>query len=116
VSLEVALLTPVLLLVVLGVVQFALWYNAEQLVVAAAQEAAAQGSAQAGGPAQATERAHQVLDGLSSETQGLTINVAPQGSDAVSVSITAQLNAILPGLGTLGLHATAVSHNEQPPS
>lgn len=114
-TLEVALITPVLLLVVLGLVQFALWYHAEQVVTAAAQEAAAQASLLTGSPAAATQRAQVLLDGLSSIARGTQVAVGPPDTGSISVSVTARLNGILPGVVSLPLHATATAHLEKAP-
>ena len=114
-TLEVALITPVLLLVVLGLVQFALWYHAEQVVTAAAQEAAAQASLLTGSPAAAQQRAQVLLDGLSSIAQGEQVAVGPPDTGSISVSVTARLNGIIPGVVSLPLHATATSHLEKAP-
>jgi hypothetical protein len=114
-TLEVALITPVLLLVVLGLVQFALWYHAEQVVTAAAQEAAAQASLLSGSPAAAQQRAQVLLDGLSSIARGTQVAVGPPDTGSISVSVTARLNGILPGVVSLPLHATATAHLEKAP-
>ena len=114
-TLEVALITPVLLLVVLGLVQFALWYHAEQVVTAAAQEAAAQASLLTGSPAAAQQRAQVLLDGLSSIARGEQVAVGPPDTGSISVSVTARLNGILPGVVSLPLHATATAHLEKAP-
>jgi hypothetical protein len=114
-TLEVALITPVLLLVVLGLVQFALWYHAEQVVTAAAQEAAAQASLSTGSPVKAQQRAQVLLDGLSSIARGTQIVVGPPDTGSISVSVTARLNGILPGVVSLPLHATATAHLEKAP-
>jgi Flp pilus assembly protein TadG len=114
-TLEVALITPVLLLVVLGLVQFALWYHAEQVVTAAAQEAAAQASLLTGTPAKAQQRAQVLLDGLSSIARGTQVAVGPPDTGSISVSVTARLNGILPGVVSLPLHATATAHLEKAP-
>jgi Flp pilus assembly protein TadG len=114
-TLEVALITPVLLLVILGLVQFALWYHAEQVVTAAAQEAAAQASLLSGSPAAAQQRAQVLLDGLSSIARGEQVAVGPPDTGSISVSVTARLNGILPGVVSLPLHATATAHLEKAP-
>jgi Flp pilus assembly protein TadG len=114
-TLEVALITPVLLLVVLGLVQFALWYHAEQVVTAAAQEAAAQASLATGSPAKAQQRAQVLLDGLSSTARGEQVTVGPPDTGSISVSVTARLNGILPGVVSLPLKATATAHLEKAP-
>jgi Flp pilus assembly protein TadG len=114
-TLEVALILPVFLLLVLGLIQFALWYHAEELTIAAAQEGAAQVSAQSGSAAAGQQRAQELMSGLSPMTTGQTITVAPSGSGAVAVSITARLNSLIPGFSGFGVRATAIGHLEAKP-
>lgn len=113
-SLEIALIVPILALIVLGLTQFALWYHAEQVVIAAAQEGAAQASTRSGTPAAGQDRAEAVLSGLAPMTTATQIDVGG-GSGVVTVSITSSLHALIPGITTLPLHATATSHIEQAP-
>lgn len=112
-AVEVALLTPVLGLVVLGLVQFALWYHAEQVVVAAAQEAAARASAESGNPRAAEERAHALLRGIRGMTGEPEVAIEPAAADRVAVVVRAAMRPILPGIGALGLRARAVAHVER---
>ena len=113
-TLEVALIVPILALIVLGLTQFALWYHAEEVVIAAAQEGAAQASTRSGSPAAGQDRALTVMSGLDSMTTGTHIAV---GTDVagVTVSITSSLKGLIPGIVALPLHATATSHIEQAP-
>ena len=113
-TLEVALITPVLILVLLAFVQFGLWYHAEQVTIAAAQEAAAAASVQSVTPAAGQARAAQLLAGLATITSHTQINV---GSDTsgITVSITSKLRGLIPGVVRLPLHAKATSHSEQAP-
>jgi hypothetical protein len=101
-------------LVILGLVQFFLWWQAQEVVVAAAQEAAAQASTATGTAAAAEARAEQLLEGLQTMTEDQQVAVTPDGS-AVAVTVSARLEGILPGIGSLPLRATAVSHREQVP-
>jgi Flp pilus assembly protein TadG len=114
-TLEVGLIMPILLLVILGLVQFALWYHAEEVVIAAAQEGAAQASLQSANPTAAQQRAQVLLDGLSSIASGTQVSVGPGAAGNITVSVTARLNGLLPGIGSLPLHATATSHIEKAP-
>lgn len=111
---EMVLVMLALMVVVLGLVQFCLWWQAQEVVVAAAQDAAAQASTSTGTSAAAQARANALLQGLQGMTTSRHVSVSPQGSD-VAVTVSATLNGILPGLGSLPLRATAVSHLEQSP-
>jgi hypothetical protein len=109
-----ALVMLALMLVVLGMVQFALWWQAQEVVVAAAQDGVAQASTATGTPAAAEARADALLQGLQGMTTNRKVSVTPQGSD-VSVTVSATLEGILPGISGLPLRATAMSHLEQAP-
>ena len=113
-TLEVALITPILILVLLGLVQFGLWYHAEEVTIAAAQEGAAAASVRSGTPAAGQARAQQLLAGLSTITSETQVDV---GSDTggITVSITSRLRGLIPGVVTLPLHAKTTSHPEQAP-
>jgi Flp pilus assembly protein TadG len=113
-TLEIALIMPILVLIVLGLTQFALWYHAEQVVIAAAQEGSAQASTQSGSAAAGQSRAQVVMSGLASLTQSTQVTVGTD-TGGITVSITSQLKGLIPGVVTLPLHARATSHIEQAP-
>lgn len=114
-TLEVALITPVILLVVVALIQFAIWYNAEQTTIAAAQEGAAQASTHAGDLAAGQQRAQYLMSGLASMTSGDQVKVSPVVPDGIQVSVSAQLDSLIPGISGFALHATATSHAENIP-
>lgn len=114
-AVEVALVTPLLMLLVLGLVQFGLWYQAEEVVIAAAQEAVAQASTESGDPRAAEARAQALLQGLRGMTEGREVRVEPIGAERVAVTVRAKLKGILPGVSGLALHARAVSRVERVP-
>ena len=109
-----ALVMLALMVVVLGLVQFCLWWQAKEVVVAAAQDAVAQASTATGTPAAAEARADALLQGLQGMTTNRQVSVTPQGS-VVAVTVSATLVGIMPGITSLPLRATAVSHLEQAP-
>lgn len=108
------MVTLVLMLVVMGVVQFWLWAQAQQVVIAAAQEAAAQASEASGTPEAAESRAQALLRGLQGMTDHREVSVEPRPG-GVAVTVRATLRGILPGIKGLPLRATAVSHRERAP-
>lgn len=114
-TLEVALITPVILLVVVALIQFAIWYNAEQTTIAAAQEGAAQASTHAGDLAAGQQRAQFLMSGLASMTSDEQVKVSPVAPDGIQVSVSAQLDSLIPGISGFALHATATSHAENAP-
>ncbi|MGH7378229.1 MAG: TadE/TadG family type IV pilus assembly protein, partial [Candidatus Methylomirabilales bacterium] len=76
-ALELALVTPALMLLVLGVLQFGLWYHAQNVVETAALEGARVAAAEDGSVAAGMARALQVLrDGLGQAAahQGATVS------------------------------------------
>ncbi|HEU5002541.1 MAG TPA: TadE/TadG family type IV pilus assembly protein [Actinomycetota bacterium] len=114
-TLELLLVLPLLLFVLLGLIQFAIWYNAEQTTIAAAQEGAAQASTHGGEAAAAQQRAQLLMAGVSSMSTAPQITVAPAGAGQILVSVSAHLQSLIPGLGGFGLHASALARVEQLP-
>ncbi len=95
-ALELAVVTPVLMMLVLGVLQFGLWYHAQNVVQTAAQEGARVGAAEDGTAEAGQARALDVLrDGLgdAASDQGATVSVGPE---AARVRVTARLDGLLP--------------------
>lgn len=43
------------------------------------------------------------------------MSVSAVPPDAISVSVSARLNSLIPGIGSFALHATATSHAESAP-
>jgi Flp pilus assembly protein TadG len=104
-SLELALVIPTLMLLVLGVLQFGLWYHAQNVVKTAALEGARVAAAEDGTAGAGRARALAlVTDGLGSAVNdsGATASVGP---DSARVRVTARLQGLLPipGLGSFPL-------------
>jgi Flp pilus assembly protein TadG len=115
VSLELALVTPALMLLVLGVLQFGLWYHAQNVVETAALEGARVAAAEDGTSAAGKVRVMEVLDaGLRSTTtqRGAGIFL---GQESARVRVTARLRAILPipGLSSFPLSSEASVFRER---
>jgi Flp pilus assembly protein TadG len=114
-SLELALVTPALMLLVLGVLQFGLWYHAEHVARTAALEAARTASAEDGSAEAARNRGFEVLDaglGKGGTDQAVSVDI---GSDAAHVTVTARIGGLLPipGLSSFALHGEAVAYRER---
>ncbi len=95
-ALELAVVTPVLMMLVLGVLQFGLWYHAQNVVQTAAQEGARVAAAEDGTAEAGQARALDVLrDGLgdAASDQGATVSIGPE---AARVRVTARLGGLLP--------------------
>lgn len=114
VMMETAIAFPLLLLVALGLLQFALFYHAENVVMAAAQDGARVAAAEDRAAADGVAHAQALLRaGLGQTAEDVSV-VGRDGTDAVAVEVAGRLRPILPWLGdgTLPLHARAVVHKE----
>lgn len=113
--LELAIAFPVLTLLLLGAVQFGLWYHAQSVVQAACQDAARVGSAEGSSIEEGLVRARQILAG---GLGPLGEAVAVQGSaDQERVVFTARgsLRTIIPWVNqnSLPLRGEASVHRER---
>jgi Flp pilus assembly protein TadG len=114
-SLELALVAPALMLLVLGVLQFGLWYHAQNVVETAAMEGARVAAAEDGSAGAGKTRALEVLEdglGQAASDQGATASI-DQGS--ASVHVTAQMPGLLPipGLRSFALSSEATVFRER---
>ncbi|MBE7520729.1 MAG: pilus assembly protein [Thermoflexaceae bacterium] len=111
---EFALVLPVLLLVLIGVVQFALVHHAQNVATTAAQEGARHGAAEDGDVAVAEERALDVLrSGLGSLGDGFAV-AADESDESVTVTTSGSYPFIIPWLGsqTIAIDAAAAMRKE----
>jgi len=114
-TLELAIVAPALMLLVLGIVQFGLWYHAEHVTKTAAMEAARTAAAENGQVASGEQRALEVLDaGLGSAIDDPTVRVSI-GQETARVRINARMPGLLPipGLSSLRLSAEATAYRER---
>ena len=95
---EAVLVIPVLMLLLLIVVQFALWSHAAQVAQLAASAGDRTARSVGGGPGPPPGRARSVLDGPGSDviSSNVTSEVLP--GDLVEMTVTAKAESILPGL------------------
>ena len=115
VSLELALVAPVLMLLVLGVLQFGLWYHAQQVAQGAALEGARVAAAEDGTAAAGRSRAIEILrEGLGGVATEQAAN-ASVGPDVARVRVTARLRGLLPipGLSSFLLSSEASAFRER---
>jgi len=108
-SLELALVAPVLMLLVLGVLQFGLWYHAQNVAKTAALEGARVAAAEDGSAGAGSARALAVLGqglGGAAVSPGASASLEP---DAARVRVTATFRALLPipGLSSFSISAEA---------
>ena len=111
---EFALVLPLLLLVLIGVVQFALVHHAQNVATTAAQEGARRGAAEGGDVAVAEERTLDVLrSGLGRLGDGFAV-AADESEESVTVTTSGSYPFIIPWLGseTIPIDAAAEMRKE----
>jgi Flp pilus assembly protein TadG len=109
---EVVIAVPLLMLLILAIVQFALWAHASEVAQAAAEEALAAARVQGNSAAAGQQRARQVLGQI-----GSAVLISPQVSVArtvgtVTVQITATAEQVLP-VFRLPVHVTVTGPVER---
>lgn len=105
-AVELVLLTPLLMICVLVVVQFALWQHARLVLLAAAQEGARAARAQGGTAEEGRARAFDYIEQIGPDLVSSPAVDVDRGLDIVSVQIRGQAVNIVPGLP---LRVTATS-------
>ncbi|QFZ18488.1 TadE/TadG family type IV pilus assembly protein [Saccharothrix syringae] len=112
VSAELVVATPLLLLMLLAIVQFALWSHATHIAQAAASQGLAAARAQNGTSAAGTASARQILDQLAAgPLRGAAVTV-DRGAVSASVRISGTATPVVPLL-SLPVHAEAVGPVER---
>jgi TadE-like protein len=112
VTLEFVAVVWAFMVVVLGAAQFGLWWHAQHVVLAAAQDAARLAAAEDGTPAAGHARALQLLQaGLGAGAATATVTVH-RGPELASATITGRLQPLLPIGEGIRLRATAHSFAE----
>ncbi len=107
-TLELAVLGPVLLLVIFAVVQAALYFHARSLALAAATEGANAARAHGATPGAGTARAHDFLDRAARGTlTQITVTERDPGPERVRVHVTGTVLSVLPLLPDLHVDQAA---------
>ena len=114
-ALELAIVAPALMLLVLGILQFGLWYHAEHVTRTAALEAARVAAAEDGRSGSAESRALDVLQSGLGSTAGNVVVDVTIGAETARAHVTASMRGLLPipGLSTLNLSADATAYRER---
>jgi hypothetical protein len=94
---EAVLVIPVLMLLLLIVIQFALWSHAAQVAQLAASTGDRTARSIGGGPAQGADRARSVLNGPGSDITSSTVSFSVLPGDLVEITVTGKAETILPG-------------------
>ena len=97
-SAELVVATPLLLLLVLAVVQFALWQHAAHVASAAAQEGARSARLEGGSPAAGQARAESLLGSLGRTTLADPNVVVRLDGERARVEVSGYASSVLPFL------------------
>jgi Flp pilus assembly protein TadG len=111
VSAELVIATPLLLLLVMGVIQFALWQHAEHIASAVAQQGVSVGRLQGETAAAGKNEAQSVLNQLGSTVLVDSNIAATRTAATTTVTVTGHAESIL-GIFSLPVKAVAVGPSE----
>lgn len=107
-ALEMAILFPLTLFIIFGIIQFGIWYHAKDVARAAAQEAVRSASAYLATQSDGTQAANLVL---SQNAKGLIINArvaCSRGAAVATVTVTGDALQVVPFI-PLPVKVTATS-------
>jgi len=108
---ESVILVPVLLLLIMVVIQFGLWYHAEHVVQAAAQEGVRAARAEGSTSDTGKQRAEQFLAAVGGSVIDTPEVVSTRDGRQASVIVTGKAVAVIPGVH-LDVRAKAESPTE----
>jgi Flp pilus assembly protein TadG len=109
---EAVLVTPVLLLLVMLVIQFGLWFHAQHVAQAAAEEGARAARSASGSASAGQERSEAFLDQAGPTIITDRVVTASRTADIVTVQVHGRSVTVVPGLA-LPINATATSPVER---
>ena len=109
---EVVLLTPVLMFLVMAIVQFGLWFHAQHVAQAAADQGVRAARSNGSTAEEGRQRAEDFLDSAAPTLIADPIVVAGREGDLASVTVDGTATALVPGL-SLTVHAEATSPVER---
>jgi Flp pilus assembly protein TadG len=113
-SVELAVTFPVVLLLVMTLIQGALWFYARSIALGAAQEGAREGRVQPASPARAQLAAEGFLDQTAQDLltgRDVAVNGTPS---SIEVTVTGTSLSLFPGLSGWSVTQTAVGPVERP--
>ena len=114
VSLELAVLFPIVLLLVFTIVQAGIYYYARTLAMTAAQEGLREASALAGTPAQGTDKAASFLDRTADGWVTARSVTTDRTSRTATVTVTGRSISLIPGMPGLPIQQQATGPVEHP--
>jgi Flp pilus assembly protein TadG len=109
---EAVLVTPVLLLLVMLVIQFGLWFHAQHVAQAAAEEGARAARSASGSASAGQERSEAFLDQAGPTIITDRVVTASRTADIVTVQVHGRSVNVVPGIA-LPINATATSPVER---
>ena len=109
---ETVILVPVLLLLIMTIVQFGLWYHAEHVVQAAAQEGVRAARTEGSTGDEGKARAEQFLAATGASVVDQPDIVVTRDGQHASVRVTGTVVSVIPGVH-LDVHSEAVSPTEE---
>ncbi|MGY1684927.1 TadE/TadG family type IV pilus assembly protein [Geodermatophilus sp. SYSU D00867] len=113
-SVELAVTFPVVLLLVMTLIQAALWFYARSVALGAAQEGAREGRVQPASTARAQSAAEDFLDRTAADLltgRDVTVSGSPA---SIAVTVTGTSLSLFPGLPGWSVTQTAVGPVERP--
>jgi Flp pilus assembly protein TadG len=111
VAAELVIATPLLLLLIMGVIQFALWEHAEHIASAVAQQGVSVGRLQGETAGAGQAEAHSILDQLGPKVLSDVNIIATRSATTTTVTVTGHAESIV-GIFTLPVKAVAVGPTE----
>jgi Flp pilus assembly protein TadG len=109
---QTAILFPVVLMLVFGIIQGALWFHARHIALGAAQEGARAASAQDG--TGADQRAREFVRDLTGGTLIRNLDVSLSSTaDTVTVTVSGRAPNLIPGSGGFIVEQSATAPSEQ---
>ena len=109
---ETVIVVPALLLLIMVVMQFGLWYHAQHVVQAAAQEGVRAARAEGATDADGLDRAMAFVAQVGGDSVSGAEVTSDRSLDAVTVRVSGKAPAVVPGL-RLVVRAAAVSPLEE---
>lgn len=109
---EVVLLVPALLFLIMAVIQFGLWYHAQHVVLAAAQEGVRAARVESGTAADGQARAEEILATSAKTLVEEKRVTSVRELDTAIVEVSGRVTAVVPGL-SLPVSARAESPLER---
>jgi Flp pilus assembly protein TadG len=111
-AVQTAILFPVALLLIFGIIQGALWYHARNVALGAAQEGVRVASAEGGGGG--ADRAHEFVRDLTGGTLIRDLDVSESATgEAVTITVTGKAPSLIPGVSGVTVRQSATAPIER---